>query len=212
MKMKITKYVHSCLLVETPDRACVIDPGRYSWASGSFDVARLKRLDNIVITHEHGDHMHLPFVQALVAKFPDVQVTSTPAAAKLLISAGLMNVGDQSSEGIELFAAAHESNVPLGSPPKHTGVHVLDRLTHPGDSHHFAGSKEILALPVTSGWGTQGAAAALATELKPKYVIPIHDWMWNEQARVKYYDLFERYFESQGISFIRPKDGVAFEL
>lgn len=186
--------------------------GYFSWDSGLFDIAKLERLDDIVITHEHFDHMHLPFIQALVAKFPNVRITTTQAAAGQLKEAGLSNVQTESSEGVELFTASHESLAPLSIPPENTGVHYLGRLTHPGDSHYFTETKDILALPVTAPWGSLVRAAQLGSELKPKYIIPIHDAHWNETARASFYDKLEAFFKEQGIQFVKVQDGVTDDI
>lgn len=209
--MRITKYVHSCLLVETPARVGIIDPGIYSWQSGLLDITALERLDDIVITHEHSDHMYLPFITALLARFPGVTVVTTPAVAGQLGSHGIV-AGHTSTAQIELFTAPHESTRPLWPPPQSTGVHYLGVLTHPGDCHHFAPSKEVLALPVTAPWGTIMRAAELVLELRPKYVIPIHDWQYRDEARQAVYDNLEHFFGEQNIVFIKPRNGVAFEL
>ena len=210
--MKITKFVHSCLLVETPEHVGIFDPGRFSWESGLFNVAQLKRLDEIIITHEHEDHMFVPFIEALCRKFPEATIITTPAAAVKLAEAGIKNIQTQGNGQAVLFATAHESINPLGQTPEHIGVHYADKLTHPGDSHHFTETKEILALPVTAPWGGMMAAAALGAALKPRYIIPIHDWHWNEQARAGAYARLQAFFKEQDITFIAIKDGEAVEI
>lgn len=211
--MKITRFVHSCLLVETPERVGIIDPGEYSWPSGMFNIDKLKRLDDVIITHEHYDHFHMPFVQALYEKFPDVRFTATPLVVEELEKVGIKNVGANGSAGIEVTQVTHESMAPLAPPPnQNLVVHYLDRLTHPGDSHHFEKSKEILALPITAPWGTWRRAAELGLELKPKTIIPIHDWHLNDEARLGAHDRFEAFFKEHGITFIKIKDGEAVEL
>lgn len=210
--MKITKYVHSCLLIETPESAAIIDPGVFSWESGLLVVDALTRLDDIIITHEHPDHMHLPFIKALTARFPKARITTNPAVAAVLKEAGFTNVYTQSGQYAELFETAHESTEPLGPTPEHTGVHYAGQLTHPGDSHHFTETKDILALPVTAPWGTLMRAAELGASLHPRYIIPIHDWHWNDSARASCYSRLEAFFQGRGIQFIVIQDGVAVEL
>lgn len=209
--MKITKFVHSCLLVETPERTAIIDPGQFSWESGLFKVDSLQRLDDIIITHEHADHMSLDFLQALTVRFPNASITTTPTAAAKLTNEGLKNIHTVSNGMVHLFAANHESTEPLGPPPQNTGVHY-GNLTHPGDSHSFAETKEILALPVTAPWGTMVHAAELGIRLKPKIIIPIHDWHWNETARQNAYNGLETFFAKQGIRLIKITDGQTVEL
>lgn len=211
--MKITKYVHSCLLIETPERAGIIDPGEYSWTSGLFNIDALERLDDVIITHEHYDHFHVPFVQALYEKFPDARFTVTQLVAEELVKIGIKNVSTSSSDGIEVSVVMHESMTPLAPPPNpDLVVHYLDRITHPGDSYHCEVSKAVLALPITAPWGTWHRAAELGLELKPKTIIPIHDWHLNNEARAAAYDRFEVFFRERGIAFIKVKDGEPVEL
>ncbi|MDB5178382.1 MAG: hypothetical protein JWN01_325 [Patescibacteria group bacterium] len=211
--MRITKYVHSCLLVENAQRVALFDPGHYSWESGLFKVGALKRLDDIIISHEHGDHMHIPFLRALVEKFPDARLTVTPPAARKLIAAGFKNVRSESSAGIELFANPHEPVAPIGTVAENNGAHYLGRFTHPGDSYALAECKDILALPITApAWGTLAKAAELGQRLRPKYVIPIHDWQLREEARQKAYRRLTEFFAPLGTEFISPTNGVPFEL
>src|SRR5487761_1599521 len=87
MSMKITKFVHSCLLVETPERTALFDPGMMSEAA--LDIDRLTRLDDIFITHEHGDHISVPLVKTLVDKFPNVRITTTSAVVSSLRGEGV---------------------------------------------------------------------------------------------------------------------------
>lgn len=210
--MRITKFVHSCLLVEQDDRIGIIDPGVFSWESGLFDSTRLTRLDEIMITHEHPDHMHLPFINSLLLQFPKAQIVTNPRAAAILREAGIKNIITQSTETAQLFDAPHEPLAPLSPTPANSGVHYLGRLSHPGDSHHFNETREILALPVTAPWGTLPRAAELGQELLPKYIIPIHDWHWNESARLQTYDRLEAFFAKAGVTFIKVKDGEPVNL
>jgi L-ascorbate metabolism protein UlaG (beta-lactamase superfamily) len=90
--------------------------------------------------------------------------------------------------------------------PEQRAVHYLDRLTHPGDSHSFAETKAILALPVQAPWGSTRNAVKLALQLKPKYIVPIHDWHWNDAAREQIYGRFERLLTPEGITFLKLKN------
>jgi hypothetical protein len=118
------------------------------------------------------------------------------------------------SEGIVFFDSPHEVVRPLlaSEPPQEIGVHYLDRLSHPGDSHSFHETKEILALPVQAPWGSTVRAVQLALDLKPKYIIPIHDWHWRDEARESLYVGMEQFFAGNNITFIRAVNGEPFVL
>jgi L-ascorbate metabolism protein UlaG (beta-lactamase superfamily) len=205
--MKITKYVHSCLLVEMPapiNRTTLFDPGVMS--EDAVPVEQLEYLDDIIITHNHTDHMSMPLIKRLVAKFPEVRITATPEAVEQLQVEGIKATASE-SEGIVFFKSEHEDVAPLFPQPQQIGVHYLDRLTDPGDGHSFTETKEILALPITAPWGSAIKAVQLAMQLRPKYVLPIHDWHWRDEAQQQMYEGFESLFKAKDITFFKPQTG-----
>lgn len=207
--MKITKFVHSCLLVETPERTTIFDPGVYSLSS--FDFDKLTKLDDIVITHVHPDHCSPEFIKKLVAKFPNVHITATEEAVTELKEQGI-NATTQPSDGIVLFDSPHAKIFPVYPHPEEIGVHYLDKLTVPGDNQSFTETKEILALPVTGPWGSVVQAVDTALALKPKYIVPIHDWHWRDEARESTYSTLEELFKNNGITFFKAETGVPIEI
>jgi len=68
--MKISKHIHSCLLVEDEGKTILIDPGKYSYDEKALNVVSLEKLDMIAITHQHSDHMYIPLIKEIVAMFP----------------------------------------------------------------------------------------------------------------------------------------------
>lgn len=207
--MKITKYVHSCLLVETEGRVALFDPGAMS--QDAFDLEGLDRLDDIFITHIHQDHVHVPFLKEILEKFPEARITSTKEVADMLAGEGI-SAQTQPPDGAVFFESPHESVEPLFPSPEEIGIHYLDKLTHPGDSHSFKETKDILGLPITAPWGSSIKALNLTLSLKPKYVVPIHDWHWSDQAREQMYGGYSQVLEKNGITMIMPETGKAFEI
>lgn len=211
--MRITKFVHSCLLIEHDEKFVLCDPGQFSWESGVFDVDVLPQLDLIVITHDHFDHMHIPFITALRAKFPDVPILTTPEAKQHLEAAGVSNVTIESHKLAKVFSSAkHASLAPLGEAPENIAVHVFDVVTVGGDRHDLEENKAVLALPATAPWGSLMGAASMLQRLKPQFVIPIHDWHWNETARSQAYDRLDAFAKENGVSFLRPTDAQPIEV
>src|SRR5438309_10103149 len=114
--MRITKFVHSCLLVESAGHAVLIDPGNYTWDSHLLSVDKLPRLDYIVITHEHADHYHLPALLALRQKFPHATIVTNNDLPSKMSQAGIAGpIVTGSEDGIQVFETAHEP-LPLNLP------------------------------------------------------------------------------------------------
>jgi hypothetical protein len=205
--MKITKFTHSCLLVEMPERTALFDPGVFSEAA--IDVDSLKWLDDIIITHEHPDHCSMKLLKLLVEKFPKVRV-KTPSTLVPKLE-GISTITDP-IEGIEIFDAKHEGNGPFIKPPENIGVHYLGKLTDPGDCHNFMETKEILALPITAPWGSTDRAVQLALQLKPKHILPLHDWHWRDEVRIEMYYRLEGLFKEYDIEFHKLEDGKPINI
>ncbi|RTK94956.1 hypothetical protein EKI60_00660 [Candidatus Saccharibacteria bacterium] len=85
-------------------------------------------------------------------------------------------------------------------------------MTDPGDTHDFSSTNDILLLPVQAPWGTTIRAIELGMELKPKYIVPIHDWMWNEDWRNNVYQRMEAIFADTSTTFLQPVDGQPLEI
>jgi L-ascorbate metabolism protein UlaG (beta-lactamase superfamily) len=207
--MKITKFVHACLLVETPERVALFDPGVMS--TSVLTVDQIDRLDDIFVTHAHQDHIDAEFIAKLVQKFPNVCITTTPEVVAQLKEAGI-TASAEAPEGVTFFDSPHESVKPLFSAPQEIGIHYLDTLSHPGDSHSFHETKAILALPVAAPWGSTIRALNVALELKPQHVLPIHDWHWSDEARQQMYGMFENQLKAQGITFHKLQTGEPVDI
>ncbi len=211
--MKLTKFVHACLLVENGAHTMLFDPGVFSWESDTFAIDRLERLDTVVITHQHPDHFHPPFVEALVQKFPDATFVSTSPVVAELQKMGIKHASSETGTPLRIFSTRYHAQLePLDSTPENIAIHYDDRLTVCGDRHDIEETKAILAFPITGPWGSARGALEMVLRLKPKYAVPLHDWHWNDRARQMEYDRFQRLLTEAGITFIRPVDGEPIEL
>jgi L-ascorbate metabolism protein UlaG (beta-lactamase superfamily) len=177
----------------------------------SIDLDRLEKLDDVFITHGHPDHLDADFIKQILAKFPAMRITGPNQVVEMLAKEGV-KATTKPPAGVELFESPHEPVEPLFWQPENTGFHYLDKLSNPGDSHSFSETKAILALPVTAPWGATVKAANLALELKPGYILPIHDWHWSDEARQGMYDGLEALFGKQGITFFKLQTGQPVEI
>jgi len=206
--MKITKYVHSCLLVEEVGKTILIDPGIYSTQSLAYEV--FPTLDFLLITHEHQDHMDTEFIKKLVERFPGLQIISNDSVKSILGKEGI-DVQTEGNDFIKVEEVPHEKIPWFSSPPQNVSFTLFNKLTHPGDSLSFSKTAEILALPIQGSWGNMSWAFELAVKLKPMVIIPIHDWQWRDEAREQNYNVGKEFFEKYGIDFRGAEKGAAFD-
>jgi L-ascorbate metabolism protein UlaG (beta-lactamase superfamily) len=126
---------------------------------------------------------------------------------------GIKNATEEPDDYVKVTYLAHESMAPLNpNTPQNIMVHYKNAITHPGDSLQLKKTKDILFLPLAGPWGSAIGAVRMAERLRPKTIVPIHDWMWNEEWRSTMYKWLEQFFGEMGIRFIPAVDGKAFEV
>ena len=208
--MKITKHIHSCLLVEDAGKRILVDPGNYTFEEGALDLWKIDGLDLILITHEHLDHAYPPLIKKVLERFPDVKILANLSTKNFLTKEGIGSFANN-FDGITLADAPHEFLLG-GRTAENSLLNIFGKLTHPGDSLKFNASLPILALPIQAPWGSMVASVEKAALVKPKFVIPIHDWHWKDSARKKMYDMAKNYLAEKGIEFRSLETGEEFEV
>ena|SRR5436190_23148686 len=207
--MKISKHIHSCLLIEEQGKTILIDPGNYSYENHGLDISSLEKLDYILITHEHADHMYLPFIKELLQKFPQVKIFSNLSVKNILKKENI-TVSTEGNEIIKIEPVNHEQTFDK-TPPQNVMFTIFNTLSDPGDSLSFTYSANILALPITAPWGSSVWAVNIALQLKPEIIIPVHDWHWRDESRKWLYDRLEKHFAQSGIAFKKLESGEIIE-
>jgi len=81
--MRLTKYGHSCLLVEEGPARLLLDPGTLS---GGFE--ELEGLTAVLVTHQHADHLDLQRLRTLLDRHPGARVLGDEGSAEQLAAAG----------------------------------------------------------------------------------------------------------------------------
>ncbi len=211
--MKLTKFGHSCVLVEAEERGktrvALFDPGGWS----ELPLETIDWIDDVFVSHIHGDHCDPEKLRQIADKFPGVRITAPTEVITMLRQQGFTQAANVVPEGAVAFVSPHEEVRPFGSVvPEELGIHFLSQYTHPGDSHSFSQTMPVLALPVVAPWGSTIQALDLALELKPKYVLPVHDWFLSPEAREWTYEGMAHVLVRAGITLLRPQDGVPIDI
>jgi len=213
--MKISKHLHSCLLIEENNKTVLIDPGVFTYQEKALDVTKISKLDYLLITHEHTDHCYPPFIKEILAKFPEAKIITNPSVEKMLAEESISVHTDlsnlSSDAGIQFEEVPHERIFDLDA-PQNVMFEIFGKLAHPGDSISFKTNKEILALPLLGASWMITQAAEKAVELKPKIIIPIHDYSWKDSIRREYYKRLKEFFNEKGIEFKSLETGEVIEI
>lgn len=205
--MTVTKYLHSCLLVEEGGKRILIDPGSFSFVEELLKPQDIPQPQAVFVTHEHPDHCFPDALHWYVERGARLwtNVSAAERCRERGIAATALSVGervDLPPFAVEAFTAPH-GELPLPK-PENVAFLVNRRLLHPGDSLHPAlaeAKPELLALPVAAPWLTLKGALDFAVAVKPKTVIPIHDAFVKDFFLTRIYEMAKTYLTPHGIAF-----------
>jgi L-ascorbate metabolism protein UlaG (beta-lactamase superfamily) len=178
--MRITKIGHSCLVVHTGGINMLIDPGGY------FEIPEnLPEISAILITHEHQDHLYVPYLKAVMEKNPQAKVYSNESVREILADAGLgcevIQDGDRTLVGgvsIQAVGHQHAPIHPIIPTVSNIGFIIDDYFFYPGDAFTYPDKHiEVLALPVSGPWIKISEAMDYAVKIGPVASFPVHDGM-----------------------------------
>jgi L-ascorbate metabolism protein UlaG (beta-lactamase superfamily) len=218
-QVRISKFIHSCLLFEHEGDKLLFDPGNFSFIEGRVTPETFQDVSTVVITHSHPDHLALePLKRILALSGADV-VTNGEVAAILHgegIDATTIEEGTLTAGAFRLRAipTPHEA-ILADNVPRHTAFLVNDRVLNGVDSFAepllpYAGV-EVLIMPVMAPFLTEVGAAAFARRMRPRQVIPVHDGYAKDFFVRQRYDNYARVFTAMNIQFHKltePGGGV----
>ncbi|MFA6246468.1 MAG: MBL fold metallo-hydrolase [Mucilaginibacter sp.] len=207
--MKITKYLHSCLVFEQDGYKLLFDPGKFSFAEGRVTPQMFADVDSIIITHIHPDHLDIENLKKIVelskaTVYTNTQVGETIAKEGLtysLIEQGTYNMGPFK---LAAFPVQHEPllDTPI---PQMTGFLINDKILHPVDSMETRLTEytgiELLIMVTMAPFANELRIAGFADRVRPKQILPVHDGYAKDFFIEQRYKNYSRHFEKAGIKF-----------
>jgi L-ascorbate metabolism protein UlaG (beta-lactamase superfamily) len=182
--MKLTHLGHACLLAETGSARLLLDPGTMS------DFAGVRDLDGVLVTHQHGDHLDIERLAALLAANPGATLVVDPdsldlvtgpiARAGLEVEPVVARTGDRievAGTSVEVVGGLHAAV--YGDVPGCTNAaYLLDggALLHPGDSFFVPEQDvDVLAVAIDGPWLKLSEAVDYVHAVGPRVAVPIHE-------------------------------------
>jgi len=170
------------MVLEIGSAKLLTDPGSFTDTQNS-----IPGIDAVLITHEHGDHLHIDSLKAVLATNPTAQVIGNQAVAKLVGEAiadtQVVVVGDGQSTmvkdvKIEGFGKDHAEIYGTMGLVENTGYFVDEKFYFPGDAFHNPDKTvDVLALPVAGPWMQMKHAIDFAKAIAPRTAFGVHDGM-----------------------------------
>jgi len=182
--MKLTKFAHSCVLIETKGEKILVDPGNLS--INEEMIEKCKNPDVILITHKHSDHCDVEAIKKIVGKDTKIYTSNEVFNNYPELKGETIEEGCNLSLGevrIEVVKALH-GYVPFlkGNNEIHTGLgFIVDcgkKVYFVGDSISFKNEYkcDVIFVPICNHGLVMGPfeAALFSKETTAGIVIPYH--------------------------------------
>jgi L-ascorbate metabolism protein UlaG (beta-lactamase superfamily) len=207
--MKISKYLHSCLVFEQDGYKLLFDPGKFSFAEGRVTPEMFADVNGIIITHIHPDHLDIVNLKKIAQLsnapiYTNTQVGESIAKQGLafnLMEEGIFELGPFK---LRAFPVQHEPL--LDNPiPQMTGFIINDKILHPVDSMEISLTRhpdiELLIMVTMAPFTNELCIAGFANKLSPKQILPVHDGYAKDYFIEQRYQNYVKHFEQGGIKF-----------
>lgn len=208
--MHIKKIGHCCLVIDVDGVRLLTDPGAFS--AEQEDVTGIRA---VLVTHEHGDHLHVGSLRAVLARNPDATIITNAAVGAILAAEGLAYTVLETGNGtsidsisVKAFDARHEEIFGEIGQVQNTGFLVADRLFYPGDAYCEPGIPiDVLALPVAGPWCKIPDTIRYALRVKPRIAFPVHDGMLVPERIGSSHAAPAAFLSEAGVGFVSLKAG-----
>ncbi|PKH43833.1 L-ascorbate metabolism protein UlaG, beta-lactamase superfamily [Nocardioides alpinus] len=182
--MRITKFGHACVRIETDGGVVVLDPGVFT------DPEALAGADAVLITHEHADHVHADHLRGT-----DVPIWTIAAVERLLREQApevaervtVVRPGDRldvAGAAIEVVGEKHAVIHPDYDRFDNSGYVLVAGGTsvyHPGDALTPPGrAVDVLLAPVSAPWLKVSEAVDFVRAVGAPTSLAIHDRVYSD--------------------------------
>ncbi|CAN5128225.1 MBL fold metallo-hydrolase [soil metagenome] len=209
--MKITKYIHSCLLLEKDTDKILFDPGLFSFVEGKVKPNQFQDLTAIILTHCHPDHIDDESLKQIIDNNPktvvlaNTQIQSKLAEKKISVEVFENGTRQIGSFNVEALDAPHEKLL-ADEIPQNTAYIVDEVFLNPGDSLaeslYAKKNTRVLALPLMAPWETELQTFEFAKKMSPQQVVPIHDGYAKDFFLESRYQTFLKFLKREEIEFL----------
>jgi L-ascorbate metabolism protein UlaG (beta-lactamase superfamily) len=181
--MRITKFGHACVRLETDGHVIVVDPGAFSEPE-SVDGATA-----VLITHEHADHYsadNLRLTDAPIHTIAAVAEQIRKDAPDVAERVQVIAPGSQFDPGVPTTAVGEQHAIIHADIPRIDNSGYLfeiegTRIFHPGDALTLPGSDvDLLLLPVSAPWLKIGECIDFARGVGAPRSVAIHDKIYSD--------------------------------
>ena len=212
--MKLTKFEHSCRVLEDSGDTLVIDPGAFT-----RELTDLTGVVAIVITHEHPDHWTAQQLTGLLEANPGARIIGPAGVVSAASDFDVTEVsaGDSLDVGafaLRFFGGEHaviHSSIPIVD---NVGVLVNGELYYAGDSFVIPEGVEVstLAAPAGAPWLKIGEVIDYVEAVAPRRSFSVHEMVLSDIGQGMSNQRITAATEKKGGTFLALSPGDSTDL
>jgi L-ascorbate metabolism protein UlaG (beta-lactamase superfamily) len=208
--MRITKFGHACVRLETGSHTIVLDPG------GFTEPEAVDGATAVLITHEHADHYsadHLRRTDAPIHTIGAVAAKIREDAPEIAERVTVVEPGQEIDPGVPTRVVG-EKHAIIHPEMQHfdNSGYLLDveglRIFHPGDSLTLPEADvDLLLLPVSAPWLKISECIDFARDVGAPRSLAIHDKIYSDVALTMADGHLNRMLGERAQTFVRLQPG-----
>jgi L-ascorbate metabolism protein UlaG (beta-lactamase superfamily) len=208
--MRITKFGHACVRLETSGGTVVVDPGVFATPEA------LDGVDAVLITHEHFDHYNAELLAGVDVPVFTIEGVAAHLRADAPAVAERMTVvtpGETFTAGGVQVAAVGELHAVIHPDfPRITNSGYLftadgAKVFHPGDALTGPGTEvDVLLAPVSAPWAKASELFDFIRSVGAPRTVAIHDRIYSEVGS-GFFDTMLQPLLGESQSYTRLADG-----
>jgi L-ascorbate metabolism protein UlaG (beta-lactamase superfamily) len=209
--MRITKFGHACVRIESDGQVVVLDPG------GFTEPEAVDGATAVLITHEHADHYapdHLRRTDAPVFTIAAVAAQLRADAPDVAERLTVVEPGQRIDLGVPVTVVGEKHAVIHPEMPHFDNSGYLlevegRALFHPGDSFTVPDTEvDVLFLPVSAPWAKVSEVIDYGRDVGAPRSLAIHDKIYSEVGLGVIDTHLTRMLHERGQEFVRLADGA----
>jgi L-ascorbate metabolism protein UlaG (beta-lactamase superfamily) len=210
-RMRLTKFGHACVRVETGGAVLVVDPGAWTEREAVVEATA------VLVTHEHPDHLdvdHLAAADAPVVTIAAVADRIAEQAPALAERVQVVSPGARLDvAGVPVAVVGERHAVIHPDLPRfdNSGFLMdLDGTTvfHPGDAFTVPDAQvDVLLLPVHAPWSKTLEVLDFARAVAAPQTVAVHDGLLNERGLALVERIVGGDLAGRGLTYTRVEPG-----
>jgi L-ascorbate metabolism protein UlaG (beta-lactamase superfamily) len=209
--MRITKFGHACVRIETGGATVVLDPGGFTEREAVHGATA------VLLTHEHPDHYdagHLRATDARVFTIEAVAAQLRSDAPDVAERLTVVTPGESLDVGVPVQVVGEKHAVIHPELPRVANSGYLLEVEgtlvfHPGDSLTVPEvAPDLLLLPVSAPWLKIGECIDFARDVGARRSLAIHDAVYSDAGLAIADGHLRRFLGERGLDYVRLQPGT----